>query len=160
MFFGSYDFILNFFAIFLKMRLTILTLSVILSFMKFCVARTFWVERHLDVVLEVLQVVGSKLVGIYHRKTHWKNYDDCLINEGDIQLFELWRKKTKYRSFQDFWFWKLKYEPLRSNGGFPNLNDSTTKNTYFFVCLPIICIKNTVELRFTFHNKYDKKNSA
>ena len=28
--------------------------------MKFCVARTFWVEHHLDVVLEVLQVVGSK----------------------------------------------------------------------------------------------------
>ena len=40
--------------------------------MKFCVAQTFWVERHLDVVLEVLQVVGSKkfmkLVDIYHRK--------------------------------------------------------------------------------------------
>ena len=28
--------------------------------MKFCVAQTFWVERHLDVVLEVLQVVESK----------------------------------------------------------------------------------------------------
>ena len=35
---------------------------VICFFMKFCVAQTFWVERHLDVVLEVLQVVGS----IYH----------------------------------------------------------------------------------------------
>ena len=30
--------------------------------MHFCLARTFWVERHLDVVLEVLQVVGSKLL--------------------------------------------------------------------------------------------------
>ena len=43
-------------------------------FMKFCVAQTFWVERHLDVVLEVLQVDGSKkksrLVDIYHRKIH------------------------------------------------------------------------------------------
>ena len=38
------------------------TLSVILSFMKFCVARTFLVERHLDVVLEVPLVVGSKLI--------------------------------------------------------------------------------------------------
>ena len=33
-------------------------LPVILSFMKFFVAQTFWVERHLDVVLEVLQAVG------------------------------------------------------------------------------------------------------
>ena len=30
--------------------------------MKFCVARTSWVERHLDVVLKVLQVVGSKFI--------------------------------------------------------------------------------------------------
>ena len=44
------------------MRHSILTLPVILSFMKFCVARTFWVECHLDVVLEVLQVVGSKFL--------------------------------------------------------------------------------------------------
>ena len=32
------------------------------SFMKFCLAQTFWVERHLDVVLDVLQVVGSKFL--------------------------------------------------------------------------------------------------
>ena len=44
------------------MRHSILTLPVILSFMKFCVVRTFWVERHLDVVLEVLQVVGLKFL--------------------------------------------------------------------------------------------------
>ena len=30
--------------------------------MKFFVAQTFWVERHLDVVLEVLQVVGSNFL--------------------------------------------------------------------------------------------------
>ena len=56
-----------------KMRHSILTLLVILSFMKFCVDQTFWVECQLDVVLEVLQVVGSKftkLVDIYHRKIH------------------------------------------------------------------------------------------
>ena len=44
------------------MRHSIPTLPVILSFMKFCVARTFWVERHLDVVLQVLQVVGLKFL--------------------------------------------------------------------------------------------------
>ena len=43
-----------------KMRQYISTLPVFLSFRKFCVAQTFFVERHLDVVLEVLQVVGSK----------------------------------------------------------------------------------------------------
>ena len=31
-------------------------------FVNFCVARTLWVKRHLDVVLEVLQVVGSKFL--------------------------------------------------------------------------------------------------
>ena len=41
---------------------SISTLPVISSFMIFCVARTFWVERHLDVVLKVLQVVGSKFI--------------------------------------------------------------------------------------------------
>ena len=34
------------------------TLPVFLSFMKFCVSQTFFGERHLDVVLGVLQVVG------------------------------------------------------------------------------------------------------
>ena len=42
-------------------NICISTLPVISSFMKFCVAWTFWVERHLDVVLEVLQVVGPNL---------------------------------------------------------------------------------------------------
>ena len=41
-----------------KMRQYISTLPVISSFMKFCVAQTLFVERRLDVVLEVLQVVG------------------------------------------------------------------------------------------------------
>ena len=34
------------------------------------------------------------VIEIYHW-THWKNYDDCFINEGDIKLFELWKKKQK-----------------------------------------------------------------
>ena len=38
-----------------KMRQCISTLPVFSSFMKFCVAQFFFVERHLDVVLEVLQ---------------------------------------------------------------------------------------------------------
>ena len=42
----SCDLIFNFFAIFSKMHLSISTLPVILSFLKFCVARTSWVERH------------------------------------------------------------------------------------------------------------------
>ena len=35
---------------------------VILIFMKFCVAQTFFVECHLDAGLEVLQVVASKFL--------------------------------------------------------------------------------------------------
>ena len=46
------------------MRHSISTLPVIWSFMKLCVTRSFWVERHLYVVHEVLQVVGSHLVEI------------------------------------------------------------------------------------------------
>ena len=47
-------------------------------FMKFCVAQTFFVECRLDVVLEVLLMVGldffsTKLVDRYHRKIHKKN---------------------------------------------------------------------------------------
>ena len=57
----------------------------IFNYVKFCVARYFLVELHLDDVLEVLLAVGSKcLVDKYHRKIHWKNYDECLINSGDI----------------------------------------------------------------------------
>ena len=62
MFFCSCDFNSNFLAIFSKMRPSISTFRVISSFMKFCEARTFWVERHLDVDLEVLQVIGSKFL--------------------------------------------------------------------------------------------------
>ena len=47
---------LYFFCTFLKNAPEYITpITVILSFMKFCVARTFLVERHLDVVLEVLR---------------------------------------------------------------------------------------------------------
>ena len=58
MFFRSCDFIFNFIALFSKMRRSILTLPVILSFMTFFVAGTFLVELHLDDVIEVLLVVG------------------------------------------------------------------------------------------------------
>ena len=57
--------------------------------MKFCVvAQTLFVELHLDVVLEVLQVVDKnlfcmKLVDIYH----------CFTNDGDIKLNNNRRKK-------------------------------------------------------------------
>ena len=44
-FFCSCDFIFNFFEFFSKICQGISTLSVILFFMKFCVAQTFWVER-------------------------------------------------------------------------------------------------------------------
>ena len=40
----------------------ILKLPVFSSFMKFCAAQTFLVERHRDVVLEVIQVAGSKFL--------------------------------------------------------------------------------------------------
>ena len=53
---------LTFLLFFQKCAQVHITLPVILSFMKFCVVRTFWVERHLDVVLEVLQVVGLKFL--------------------------------------------------------------------------------------------------
>ena len=61
-FFCSCEFIFNCFAIFSKMRQSISTLPVILSLMQFCVAQPFWVERHLDVDLEVLLVVKSKFL--------------------------------------------------------------------------------------------------
>ena len=49
----------------------------------------FFVEIHLDVVLEVLLMVGlnfisTKLVDRYHRKIYWENQDDWFINGGDI----------------------------------------------------------------------------
>ena len=56
------------------MRKSISTLPVFSSFMKLCVARTFRVELHLDVVLE--DFFFTKLVDIYQ--------DDCFINGGDI----------------------------------------------------------------------------
>ena len=52
MFFRSCDF--NFNRLFSKMRLSISTLPVILSFMKFCVARTSLVKLNLDDVLGVI----------------------------------------------------------------------------------------------------------
>ena len=48
------------------------TSFVILSFMKFCVARTFLVESHLVVLLEVelTKTNITKLVDRYHKKIH------------------------------------------------------------------------------------------
>ena len=63
-----------------KMRQYISTLPVVLSFMKFCVARTCFCQTYLDVVLEFLQVHRwldqdyflMKLVDIYYRKIRLK----------------------------------------------------------------------------------------
>ena len=68
-----------------------------LSFMKFCVAQTIFCQKHLDIVLEVLQVVESKfllmkLVDIYQRKIHFKKKDGCFTNDGDIKLYNNRRK--------------------------------------------------------------------
>ena len=60
--FWSNDLFFYFFSIFSKMCQSILTLQVISCFMWFCIAQTFWVELHLDVVLEVLKVAGSKFL--------------------------------------------------------------------------------------------------
>ena len=74
---------------------------VILSFIKFCVARTFLVELHLDVVLKVFQVVGSKKLQYFN-----------LLNFGEeefriFQNLRFGKVKTSYRSFRNLWFWKL-----------------------------------------------------
>ena len=80
--------------------------------MKFCVAQFFCIKRHLDVVLEVLQVVGSKFL-FYKtcRCLHWKIHWWLLHKWGRYLTF--WtlekKKKTKYRSFKKFKFWKLLY---------------------------------------------------
>ena len=58
---GPVTLFLYFFILFSEMRQSISTLPVILSFMNFCVARTFLVELHLDDVFEVL-LAGLKLV--------------------------------------------------------------------------------------------------
>ena len=64
----------------------------------------FLLELHLEDVLEVLLVVEGeflfyKLVYTrkYQRNILWKNYDDWFINNGDIKLFNL-SKKKRYRS--------------------------------------------------------------
>ena len=54
--------------------------------MKFCVAPTFLSNFTYEYVMfEDFQVVGSKffvmkLVDEYHKKTHFKNQEDCIIN--------------------------------------------------------------------------------
>ena len=64
----------------------------------------FLFKLHIDVVLEVLLVVG-KLVDKNHRKIYSINDDDFFITGGDIQLFNLESRKrkeidlTSYRSF-------------------------------------------------------------
>ena len=54
-----------------KMRQYISTLPV---FMKFCVAQIFFVECHLDVVLEVLQVVGSEFLFLMREIFNFLNF--------------------------------------------------------------------------------------
>ena len=58
-----------------KMRQYISTLPVF-SFLKFYVAQTFFVERHLDGVLEVLQWVGSKF--LFYETCRYLPYEDSL----------------------------------------------------------------------------------
>ena len=60
--------------------------------MKFCVARTFLVERHLDVVLEVLQVVGSKFL---FYKICW----DLPLEDSQKKLRWLLHKWGRYLTF-------------------------------------------------------------
>ena len=37
----------------------------------------------------------TKLADKYHRKIHWKNYDDCFINGGDIYLLKIWKEEEE-----------------------------------------------------------------
>ena len=66
------------------------------------VARTFWVELPLDVVLEVLQVVGTKLVDIYHMKIHWKIRVISLLMEIFNFLNFGKEKQEKNKNFKKF----------------------------------------------------------
>ena len=59
--FRSCDFILNFFHFFKNVPEYIVQ-SGHFVFHEICVARFYWVELHLDVILEALQVVGSKFL--------------------------------------------------------------------------------------------------
>ena len=104
-FFRSCDLTFIFFSLLSKMLQGISTLLVTLSFNEISCSSTFFVELHLDDVLEVLLEVGfdfKKIVDKYHRKIHRKKYDNCLIN-GEIYLFKLWNKRS-YRSFKIFDF--------------------------------------------------------
>ena len=72
-----------------------------LSFMKFCVTRTFWIERHLDFVLEVLKVVGSKF--LFYKTCRYLPLEDSL---------KKWRLLYKWGRYLTFW--TLEKETSRS----------------------------------------------
>ena len=57
MFFRSCDSIFNFFALFSEMRRVYRPFRFV--FYEFCVARTFWVKRHLDVVLQAKTIINN-----------------------------------------------------------------------------------------------------
>ena len=84
-----------------KMRQYISTFPVISSFMKFCVARTFFVEHHLDVILEVtcftydgryltLQQLKKKTSSrsLSYKKVHKRQND----RKGPYTLAHFWEK--------------------------------------------------------------------
>ena len=78
--------------------------SVILSFMKYCVDQTLWVEHHLDVVLKVLQVVWSKfiftkLLDTYHWKIRWKIRMIALLMTGIFNFTPI-EEKTEFKRFE------------------------------------------------------------
>ena len=101
MFFCSCDFIFNFFAIFSKNSLQYIDPSGHFVFYEILCSSNFlgqmspWCCSRGSPGGWIKISFFTKLVDIYHRKIHWKNYDDCFINEGDIQRFELWKKKKK-----------------------------------------------------------------
>ena len=89
-----------FFAIFPKIHQCISTLLVILSFKKFCVARTFWIELHLDDVLEALLVVWYKFIFYNTWKNHWNGMIDLWMAEilNFFIFVEEERRKTKNKN--------------------------------------------------------------
>ena len=99
-----------------KMRQYLYILPVISSFMK-SVAWTFLVKCHLDVVLEVLQMVGSKifmkLVDIYHRMVAliMEEIFNLMQQLKKKRVLEVWAtknfKKTKWLEGSIYILWRI-----------------------------------------------------
>ena len=76
------DFISYFFSVFKKNRPSISSLSVILSFIKFCVARTFLVDLHLN------QMIFSRFSRWLDQNYFTKRVEDSLKKENELQKFK------------------------------------------------------------------------